>query len=256
LTQQDESSLSCMEIPPPGLSFTNPAQVVITLAEAGENATRVELRGSNFGFGSVQSGHVRQQVQSLLQQIRHAASRSAEPAAARTFTRSVIVNGERVTDEELAAVEPSGLRVSDGRYWYDRASGAWGFEGGPVAGFVLPGVGIGGPLRPDASNGNTGVFVNGRQLHTQDVDVLRQMIGTVMPGRWWVDGQGNFGPEGFGMLGNLWLVAQQRAVSVGAAGHASSGGLTGSGVTVGGAGGFVYAQGRDALGNYFSASSG
>jgi hypothetical protein len=251
LTRQEESLLACMEIAQPGLSFTNPAQVEIGLASAGDGATHVDLRGSNFGFGPIQSSHVRQQVQALLQQIRQAAKRSAEPAAARTYTRSVIVNGARVTDEELAGVEPSGVRVSDGRYWYDRVSGGWGLEGGPTAGFVVPGLKLGAPLHPDASNGDTGVFINGRQLHTQDVAVLQQLIGMVMPGRWWVDAQGNFGPEGFGMMGNLRLLAQQRAVPASGSGHMSS-----SGATVGGAGGFVYAQGRDALGNYFSASSG
>jgi hypothetical protein len=247
VTRQEETSLACMEIAQPGMSFTNPAQVEIALASTGDSSTRVVLRGSNFGFGPIQSNHVKRQVRALRQQIEQAASRAAEPAMPGTYSRSVVINAERVSDEALAALEPSGVRVNDGQYWYDRTSGAWGFEGGPTVGFVLPGLALGGALRADASHGNTGVFINGRQLHGEDVTALQQLVGLVMPGRWWVDAQGNFGAEGLGLMGNLWLLAQQRAAPVGGSSHTSSGG-----VTVGGEGGFVYAQGRDALGNYFS----
>src|SRR6266540_1234336 len=67
-------------------------------------------------------------------------------------------------------------------YWYDAMSGAWGYQGGPTAGFTLPGIRLGGMLRADASNGNTGVFINGRELHFQDVIGLRQFCQVVMPG--------------------------------------------------------------------------
>jgi hypothetical protein len=239
-----------MEIVQPGLSFTNPARVDITLASAGDNVTRIALRASNIGFGPLQSGHVKRQVQALRVQIEQAAGRANEPAAARTYSQAVVVNGERVSDEELVELI-GGVRIKDGRYWYDRSSGAWGFEGGPTAGFVLPGLVFRGPLRADASNGNTGVFINGRQLHAQDVSALQQWVGLVMPGRWWVDGQGNFGLEGFGQMGNLWLLAQHKATPQSGSRQSTSGSMT-----VGGEGGFVYAQGRDALGNYIGAYSG
>jgi hypothetical protein len=193
------------------------------------------LHGSNFGLGPIQSSHVRRQVQALQQSIEQAASRSAEPAA-RAYSRSVFVNGEPVSDEELARLELGGVRVQDGCYWYDRVCGAWGLEGCPTAGFIQPGFSLGGPLRADASNGQTGVFI----------------VGGVMPGRWWVDAQGNFGLEGGPLVGNLWWLAQQRNAVAGRSSRTSSA----SGVTAGGEGGFVYAQGRDALGNPFSAWSG
>lgn len=251
VTGQADTSLSCKEIAQPGLSFANPVQIDIALTSAGGNDTHVAMRGSNFGFGPLQSDHVRRQVQSLRQQIEQAADRATGPAATRTHVHAVVVNGERLGDDELAALPP-GVRVADGRYWYDRVCGAWGFEGGPTAGFVMPGLVIGGALRADASNGNTGVFINGRQLHAEDVSALRQLLGQVLPGRWWVDAQGNFGLEGQGMAGNLWLLAQQRSSnSSGGSSHHSS-----ATMTVGGEGGFVYAQGRDALGNYIGATSG
>jgi hypothetical protein len=105
--------------------------------------------------------------------------------------------------------------VPDGSYWYDKVSGAWGRQGGPALGLTLPGLEVGGALRPDASGGNTGVFVNGRELHDLDVLGLRQIAGAVVPGRYWIDAQGNGGYEGGPALFNLALLAQQAAAARG-----------------------------------------
>jgi hypothetical protein len=127
-------------------------------------------------------------------------------------TRSVVINRVRLNDEELRTLEAvTGVAVRDGNYWYDAICGAWGLEGGPCAGFVRAGLRIGGPLRPDASRGATGVFVNGRELHVMDVVAL-QRYGPVYRGRYWVDAQGNFGLERGPALGNLGG-AQQSASS-------------------------------------------
>jgi len=45
--------------------------------------------------------------------------------------RTVYVNGTRISDENVAAMERAwNTAVVDGRYWYDSANGAWGVEGG------------------------------------------------------------------------------------------------------------------------------
>ena len=36
-------------------------------------------------------------------------------------------------------------------------------------------------------------------------------MGNVIPGRWWVDAQGNFGPEGWPMVGNLFVIGKAHA---------------------------------------------
>jgi hypothetical protein len=98
--------------------------------------------------------------------------------------------------------------------------GAWGIQGGPTLGFLQAGLAIGGALQSNALNGDTGVFINGRQLHRLDVVSLQQ-LGPVLPGRYWVDAMGNFGFEGGLKLGNLWMLARQRhATNPGSSGGA------------------------------------
>jgi hypothetical protein len=53
--------------------------------------------------------------------------------------------------------------------------GAWGIQGGPTLGFLQAGLAIGGALQSNALNGDTGVFINGRQLHRLDVVSLQQL---------------------------------------------------------------------------------
>jgi hypothetical protein len=124
-------------------------------------------------------------------------------------TPSVVINRVPPSDDQLSALEQRyRFRIPAGSYWYDNVSGAWGMEGGPTAGFTLPGLDLGGPLRADASHGNTGVFINGRELHHLDVLGLQQIVGRVIPGRYWVDSQGYCGYEGGPALLNLRQLAQ------------------------------------------------
>jgi hypothetical protein len=131
-------------------------------------------------------------------------------------TRRVVINAVRLSDAEVQGLERQ-YRVTlvDGDYWYDRHSGAWGMRGGPTVGFTVAGIRLGGPLRADASGGNSGVFINGRELHQYDVIALMQ-LGPVYRGRYWVDGQGYFGVEGGPALGNLWLLARSAGRGSGA----------------------------------------
>jgi TolB-like protein len=144
-----------------------------------------------------------------------APARSAGPA--RVAERGVRFNGRALSEEQartLGRLELAIGRLPDGEYWYDARTGASGRWGGPTLAFLPAGLDLGGPLPAAASGGGqgtvTGVFINGRELHPIDVLGLREILGVVLPGRWWVDSQGTYGLEGGPALGNLVLLAQQR----------------------------------------------
>jgi hypothetical protein len=89
------------------------------------------------------------------------------------------------------------------------------------AGFMLPGHDFA-PLMADASGGNTGVFVNDRNVPQDELIVMNLIWQTyVQPGRYWLDVFGNVGYEGSPYpTGNL--LVQLQAISAG--GGVGSGG--------------------------------
>ncbi|MCH9687446.1 MAG: hypothetical protein K0V04_38785, partial [Deltaproteobacteria bacterium] len=106
----------------------------------------------------------------------------------------VVVNGQPLDAGALASLRRRDIDVEPGRYWYDGRCGAWGREGEGVAGFLPAGLVVGGTLSPDASGGDTEVFINRRELTAIEVAALAR-LGTVVPGRYWLDGNGNWGLE-------------------------------------------------------------
>ena len=111
--------------------------------------------------------------------------------------RNVVINGQRLSDAELASAEKMHrIHIADANYWYDVATGAWGVQGGPTLGFIAAGLTLGGKLQPDASGGGTGVFINGRELPPSDLKSLQQLTGPIAPGRYFITAQGLAGYEG------------------------------------------------------------
>lgn len=96
-----------------------------------------------------------------------------------------------------------GVRVAGNRFWYDAVSGAWGYDGLPAAGQIAPFLRIGGPIRADASGGETRVAVNGRWLHPSELRYLNQRFGSVAPGYYYLFANGAYGVVGGPILGNL-----------------------------------------------------
>ncbi len=109
----------------------------------------------------------------------------------------VFINGGELSrDQAMAIAATYHYEPIPGRYWYDSRSGAWGMEGHETVGFLMPGHNFG-PLAENASNGNTGVFVNGRQINMIEAVRIQQTFGAVYPGHWWLDGRtGYYGLEG------------------------------------------------------------
>ncbi len=134
----------------------------------------------------------------------------------------VYVNGRLVGQEQFTEqlamfgiVLPT--PVQDGAYWYDRLSGLWGLIGGPTLGQLPSGLELGGPLREDASGGQSSVFINGRTLHPTEVQYLQMVFGCVIPGRYWMNAQGIGGPWRAARRCSIWRPQLSRRAGAGAA---------------------------------------
>jgi len=138
-------------------------------------------------------------------------------AHAADVSSQIVVNAVPLSAEtvrQLQRIYP--VPIKPGRYWYDAFSGAWGVEGGPIAGQMLPGLKLGGTMRADASRGTSGIFINGRQLTLTERVYLEQTCQTrTMPGRYWVNARGIGGFEGGPAWFDLSRCGQQQSRSGG-----------------------------------------
>lgn len=126
---------------------------------------------------------------------------------------NVFVNGRELSVAELQQHQSLyNATVQPGRYWYDPASGLYGYWGREAIGYIRTGHTYG-QAPVNASNGNTGIYLNGRHLNSVEVtqwqNVFRQAI---QPGRYWLDGNtGNVGVEGNAQpTGNVRAAIQAR----------------------------------------------
>ncbi|PKI58828.1 hypothetical protein CRG98_020818 [Punica granatum] len=95
----------------------------------------------------------------------------------------VYVNDEPLNQVALALLQscpnpPKKLRP--GRYWYDKASGYWGKEGQKPCDIITAQLNsIGGQLQRNASNGNTNILINRREITREEVWMLKiKMVHT------------------------------------------------------------------------------
>jgi hypothetical protein len=105
-----------------------------------------------------------------------------------------------------------GIMPKPGNYWYDKVSGLYGVVGFPSYGFMYPGHNFG-ELSRNASSGNTGVLVNGRELPQMEWIIWSYILGTqVLPGSYWLDATGNVGYQGYNVpVVNLFAAAQKNS---------------------------------------------
>ena len=109
----------------------------------------------------------------------------------------IYINNNKLTPSQINELEELyGVKPIPGKYWYDSMSGSYGIYQGASLGVLFPGHEFGN-LPADASNGNSGVFINGRELPELDIQFLEWIFGVQRtPGRYWQDSLGNIGVEG------------------------------------------------------------
>ncbi|RLN28666.1 extra-large guanine nucleotide-binding protein 1-like [Panicum miliaceum] len=132
-----------------------------------------------------------------------------ECAANQLRAEDVYVNGSMLSPEELVVLQgcpcpPSRLR--SGFYWYDKVSGFWGKEGHKPHCIISANLNVGGSLDQKASNGNTGILINGREITKSELQMLK-LAGVQCAGKphFWVNADGTYQEEGQKTVkGEIW----------------------------------------------------
>lgn len=91
----------------------------------------------------------------------------------------VSVNGHPISDNLIKKAEKLAGPISPGNYWYDYRAGFWGVMGHPCLGIIPPFIEeFNYPMPKNCAGGDTGVVVNGRELHQKDMELL---VGRGLP---------------------------------------------------------------------------
>ncbi|CAN8327498.1 unnamed protein product [Cochlearia groenlandica] len=124
-------------------------------------------------------------------------------------SRLIVVNNKPLDEEELFKLQTCSnppKKLKPGYYWYDKVLGYWGKVGEKPCQIISPHVNIGGNIGENASNGDTEIFINNREITKAELKMLK-MVGVQCEGKphFWVNADGTYREEGQAReLGNIW----------------------------------------------------
>ncbi len=123
---------------------------------------------------------------------------AAQPRASAPAGTGVYINEREISQAQLGGlVALYRAAPPRGHYWYDSRSGLYGYWGREAAGYIRPGHNFG-ALSSRASNGHTGVFLNGREINLTEAAFFHRVFGVVYRGYFWLDGRTGY----LGAVGN------------------------------------------------------
>ncbi|KAG2241290.1 hypothetical protein Bca52824_096724 [Brassica carinata] len=97
-------------------------------------------------------------------------------------------------------------KLKPGDYWYDKVAGYWGKVGEKPCQIISPHMNIGGNIKKEASNGDTEICINNREITKSELMMLK-MVGVQCEGNphFWVNSDGTYQEEGQKrFIGNIW----------------------------------------------------
>ncbi|KAM2989023.1 hypothetical protein FF2_003051 [Malus domestica] len=121
----------------------------------------------------------------------------------------IFVNDEHLSQEELVRLQSCRnppKKLKPGCYWYDKVSGFWGKEGHRPCQIISPHLNVRGHIRQNASNGDTNILINGREITKLEAFMLK-LAGVPCEGNlhYWVSADGSYQEEGMKQVkGKIW----------------------------------------------------